>query len=100
MGPVTEIKKDRMQIRIDAHAKKIIERAAGYARKSVSEFVINHSLAAAERILEECEKITLPDDDWDALYEALVHPPEPNEALKTAYKKYRRVKGAAVESKK
>ncbi len=92
MTSISEIKKDRMQIRIDSHTKKIIERAAGYSHKSISEFVISHSLAAAERLLEEHEKITLSDADWEVFYDALANPPKPNKALKKAYKKYRKVK--------
>jgi hypothetical protein len=45
--------------------------------------------AAAERIINSHEKITLSARDWEVFYDALVNPPEPNERLKEAARRYR-----------
>ncbi|MEW6736261.1 MAG: DUF1778 domain-containing protein [Acidobacteriota bacterium] len=81
-------KNDRMQIRIDAYSKSKIEKAASYCHQTVSEFVTANALAAADRVLEEQEKITLSDEDWDLFYDALVNPPQPNDTLRAAFKRY------------
>jgi uncharacterized protein (DUF1778 family) len=55
----------------------------------VTEFVMNNALAAAERVIEEREKITLAPADWDLFYEALTNPPELNRKLKAAARRNR-----------
>jgi uncharacterized protein (DUF1778 family) len=88
MSQSQDSKSDRMQIRIDAFSKSKIEKAANYCHQTVSEFVTAQALAAAERVLEEHDKITLPDEDWELFYSALVNPPQPNAKLKAAFKRY------------
>lgn len=79
----------RLQVRLDAGAKKLLQRAAGYSRTSLSQFVLSTALREAERIVERHEVITLTDAEWDRFYAALENPPEPNAALKEAYEQYR-----------
>jgi uncharacterized protein (DUF1778 family) len=89
MARSTTVKRDRMHLRIDASAKRKLERAAAYEQTSVTDFVMVNALAAAERVIEAREKITLAPADWDVFYEALINPPEPNEKLKAAARRYR-----------
>jgi uncharacterized protein (DUF1778 family) len=88
MSQTDHIKPDRIQIRVDAHTKKKLERAAFHQHQTLSEFMTHHALTAAERVLAEQEKITLSDADWTQFYNALVNPPEPNEALRSAMSDY------------
>lgn len=88
MAQPDSLKNDRLQIRMDTFSKSKIEKAANYCHQTISEFVITNSLAAADKVLEEQEKITLPEADWELFYEALINPPEPNETLKAAFKRY------------
>jgi len=92
MPTTAKTKSDRMQIRIDDFSKSKIERAARYSRKTVSEFVIANTMAAADRVIEEHDRVTLSDQDWDVFYEALTNPPKPNKTLKAAFKRYRQAK--------
>jgi uncharacterized protein (DUF1778 family) len=92
MPTTTKTKSDRMQIRIDDFSKNKIERAARYSHKTVSEFVITNAMAAADRVIEEHDRVTLSDQDWDTFYEALTNPPKSNKALKGAFKRYRQTK--------
>ena len=51
--------------------------------------MLANAVAAAERVIDSHEKITLQTKDWDAFYDALINPPEPNEKLKNAARRYR-----------
>ena len=89
MSQTTEAKRDRMHLRLDAKTKHKLEQAAAYMETSVTDFVLANALEAAERIIDSREKITLSAKDWDVFYDALINPPEPNEALKEAARRYR-----------
>jgi uncharacterized protein (DUF1778 family) len=89
MGQTADVKRDRMHLRLDAMTKHKLERAAAYVEKSVTDFVLANAVAAAERVINSHEKITLSPRDWDTFYDALINPPEPNEKLKEAARRYR-----------
>ncbi|MGE4219728.1 MAG: DUF1778 domain-containing protein [Alphaproteobacteria bacterium] len=89
MTASTDTKRDRMHLRLDARTKRKLERAAAYAETSVSDFVLANALAAAERVIDSNESQTLSDRDWDAFQEALLNPPQPNETLQRAVRRYR-----------
>jgi uncharacterized protein (DUF1778 family) len=89
MAQSAHIKRDRMHLRLDSRTKSTLERAAAYAETSVTDFVLANAVAAAERVIDSHETITLAAADWDGFYDALVNPPEPNEVLKAAARRYR-----------
>ncbi len=89
MAQTTGLKRDRMHLRLDAKTKRKLERAAAYEETTVSAFVLANAVAAAERVIESHEKITLSARDWDVFFDALVNPPEPNEKLREAARRYR-----------
>lgn len=83
------VKHARVHLRMDGRSKRTLERAAAYEETTVSRFVLSSAIAAAERIIESRERIVLPATDWDTFYDALLNPPEPNEALRAAAHRYR-----------
>ncbi len=89
MGRTAEAKRDRMHLRLDAKTKRKLERVAAYEETSVSDFVVANAAAAAERVIDSREKIALSAMDWKVFYDALINPPEPNEKLKEAARRYR-----------
>lgn len=89
MAPTTDAKRARMHLRLDDKTKRKLERAAAYEETSVSDFVLANAVAAAERVIDAREKITLPAADWDAFYRALVKPPQPTKHLRKAVRRYR-----------
>ena len=89
MAEAAGLKHARVHLRLDAGAKRKLERAAAYEETTVSRFVLNNALAAAERVIESHERIVLPATDWDAFHDALVDPPEPNVVLRQAARRYR-----------
>ena len=89
MAHAADAKRDRMHLRLDARTKRKLERAAAYEDTSVGSFVLANAVAAAERVIGAHEKITLSAPDWERFYDALIHPPAPNRALKKAVRRYR-----------
>jgi uncharacterized protein (DUF1778 family) len=85
----TSPKRDRMHLRLDAASKRKLERAAAYAEKTVSEFVLSQALEAADQVLEAHEQHVLSTADWEAFCKALDRPPRPNKALKQGFRRYR-----------
>jgi uncharacterized protein (DUF1778 family) len=57
--PTIATKESRMNIRCNGLARDLLDRAATYAHQSVSEFVLSHALASAEKLVQEQECITL-----------------------------------------
>jgi uncharacterized protein (DUF1778 family) len=85
-------KDNRLQVRLDIQSKQILQRAAGYRRKGVSQFVLSTALVEAEKIIREHEAMTLSGRDWTALLNALAHPPAPNKTLRKAFAAYGKAK--------
>ena len=89
MTATAGLKKDRVQLRLDAASKRKLERAAAYEETSVSRFVLANAVAAAERVIDSHERVVLSAADWEAFHDALLDPPEPNAALMKAARRYR-----------
>jgi uncharacterized protein (DUF1778 family) len=83
------VKRGRMHLFLDARTKRKLERAAAYQGTSVSDFVLASAVSAAERVIDAHEKIVLPTADWEAFYDALIHPPRPNRRFRQAVRRYR-----------
>ncbi len=81
----SQTKTERVQVRIDPEAKRMLERAATLANMTVSAFVVNNALEAADHLIRERERVVLSDQDWEIFSAALVNPPEPNAALRKAF---------------
>jgi uncharacterized protein (DUF1778 family) len=79
----------RLQMRIDPATKALLERAADCVHESLTQFVLEHAVAAANQVIAQHEqKITLQEKDWEVFFAALTNPPEPNAALKRAAQDY------------
>ena len=83
-----DLKRERVNLRLDAKSKRKLERAATYEETTVSRFVLSNAISAAERVIEAHERTLLPATDWDAFHEALLNPPTPNLALRQAARRY------------
>jgi uncharacterized protein (DUF1778 family) len=84
----TTAKENRLNIRCDNHARQMLNKAAAYAHVSISEFVLSHALASAERVIQEHESITLQPADFQAFLAALDQSVEPNTALHRAFNRH------------
>jgi len=93
MSSTAEAKDDRLQVRLTADAKAVLQRAANYRHKTVSQFVLATALAEAEKVIRENEAVSLSGADWKVFYDALNNPPAPNAALRKAFAKYQKAAG-------
>ncbi len=90
MAGAETVKQARMHIRLDALSKRKLERAAAYAHKSLSEFVLGQALQAADEVIHKHETLTLTRADWNVFLDALENPPEPNARLKLAFAEHKK----------
>ena len=90
MANAETAKQERMHIRLDTPSKQKLERAAAYAHKSLSEFVLGQALHAADEMIQEHETLMLELADWDVFLDALDNPPEPNVKLRQAFAEHKK----------
>jgi uncharacterized protein (DUF1778 family) len=81
-------KKSRLNIRCRGHARELLDKAATYARVSVSEFALSRALVSAEEVIRAHEAITLRPEDFLAFLDALDGPHQPNPALERAFERH------------
>jgi uncharacterized protein (DUF1778 family) len=93
MPRTAQIKESRLQVRLDAASKSVLQRAADYRHKSVSQFVLSTALEEAEKIVRENEVASLSSADWTIFFDALIDPPPPNAELRKAFAKYQKARG-------
>jgi len=78
----------RLKIRCDEQTQALLDRAAGYARVTLSEFVLSRAVEAAEHVVRERKSITLQQADFTAFLAALDKPTEPSPALLKAAERH------------
>jgi len=89
------IRSARLEARISESQKALIERAAAYEGRSVTDFVVSTLAAAADSVIREHELVRLTQTQSQAFVEALLHPKAPNAALRRAARHHQE----SVESK-
>jgi uncharacterized protein (DUF1778 family) len=89
----TKPKMERLEARLPADVKTIIQHAADITGRSLSDFIVSSALKAAEETIREREVIVLSARDSIALVEALLNPKGPNEALLAAARRHRELLG-------
>ena len=82
--PNSTSKSARLETRISPEQKELIERAAAYAGRSVSDFVVANVEIAAKRVVEEYERLRLNQSQSRTLVDALLSPNRPNKRLRAA----------------
>lgn len=80
----------RLETRITAAQKELIDLAAAYEGRSVSDFVVQTVQEAAKAVVREHESMRLSRKQSELLVKALLNPPKPNDALQEAAREYRR----------
>jgi uncharacterized protein (DUF1778 family) len=93
MSVVTESEElSRIHFRLPQEAKEVIERAALALGLTVTDFAISSLLQSAHEALERQAQRQLSDRDRDIFLAMLDQKSEPNEALKQAARRYKRLK--------
>ena len=85
---------ERLEARITAEQKALIQRAAELEGRSVTDYVIASLQDSARRTLESHETIALSAADSRAFVDALLDPPPVNARLKDSVRRYRSATGA------
>lgn len=88
-GPRSE----RLEARISAEQKALFQRAAELQGRTLTDFIVASVQDAAVRTIDEMQVIRLSVEDSKAFAEALLNPPEPNERLRAAARRYMDVMG-------
>ena len=81
-------KEERVQARVNADTKALLERAARLRGVSLSDFMVSSASEAATRTVQEHTLIHLSAQDSKVFAEALLNPPAPNEALRRAKERH------------
>ncbi len=82
-------KSARIEARVSQEQKELIERAAAFSGRTVSDFVLAHAELAAKKLIEEREKLQLDQAQSRMLVDALLAPGKPNKKLKGAMARHR-----------
>lgn len=83
------VKAERLEARVTAEQKKLIERAAALQGRSLTDFVLTSVQDAARRAIEEHNLLTLSVRDSEAFVDALLNPRPVNDRLRDTIRRYR-----------
>lgn len=79
---------ERLETRLTTEQKERIQRAAKLRNLSVSDFVVQSSLEAAEQVIQTEQILSLSAQDSELFVQALLTPREPNAKLKAAFQSH------------
>jgi len=86
---VDRIRGERLEARITADQKALIQRAAELEGRSVTDYVVSSVQDAAKRTVEAHEVIVLSATESRAFVDALLNPPPVNPRLRDSVQRYR-----------
>lgn len=87
------VRGERLETRMTADQKSLIERAAALQGRSVTDFVLSSVQDAARRAIEEHQRLELSLRDSQAFVEALMNPVPVNDRLRDTVGRYREKTG-------
>ena len=88
---IRQARTERVQMRVDPVAKRMLKRAAEISNMTVSDFVASRALDAASKMVSKGERIVVSDQDWNLIVGTLADPPEPNAELRRAFAEHKRL---------
>ena len=80
---------ERVEARVTREQKQLLERAAALQGRSLTDFVLTSAEAAAAKTISRHHLLQLTAEDQVVFVGALLHPPAPSKALRTAVARYR-----------
>jgi uncharacterized protein (DUF1778 family) len=87
------VRGERLETRVTAEQKSLIEHAAALQGRTVTDFVLTSVQDAARRAIEEHRRLDLTVRDSQAFVDALIHPQPVNDRLRETVRRYRRATG-------
>ena len=91
--PADRIRGERLEARVTADQKALIQRAAELEGRSVTDYVVSSVQDAAKRTVEAHEVIVLSATESRAFVDALLSPPPVNARLRDSVRRYRAATG-------
>ena len=91
MARTSSARTARLEARIRPEQMQLLKRAAELQGRSVSDFVVAAAQDAAAKAIADIEVIRLSRAASEAFAALLINPPEPNAALRRAFKNHRRL---------
>lgn len=90
MSEIPNAAKDsRIDLRVTAEQKSLLEQAASMQGVSLSAYTLLHLIPQAQEDIERQERLMLSNRDRDLFLSAIVNPPKLKGKLKTAIAQYR-----------
>ena len=89
--PRTARRQERISLRVSPRSKQKLERAAAYADKTLTDFMIDVGLHEANALVRENEIIALDSNEWKRFQKLLLNPAKPNKRLRKAFAERTRV---------
>jgi uncharacterized protein (DUF1778 family) len=87
------VRGERLETRVTAEQKRLIERAAALQGRTVTDFVLTSVQDAARRAIEEHQILDLSLRDSQAFVQALIEPTPVNDRLRDTIRRYRQRAG-------
>ena len=81
MATASRRREERLEVRLSASAKGLLQRAAAVRRQSISAFMLDSGISAAEQTLTDRREFRLPAKVYDAFVAALDAPVKPKPRL-------------------
>ena len=81
----------RLEARITPETKALLQKAADLEGRTLTDFVISSVQAEALRVIERHQILKLSMSDAESFVDAILNPPQPNDALKAAALRYKQV---------
>ena len=88
MMNVVVAKQDRIGARVPHEVYATLCRAAELTGATVNQFLVQAALKEAQAVIERDEVIRLSPRDWNWLLGLVDNPPQPNDKLQAALKRY------------
>ena len=87
------VRGERLETRVTADQKSLIETAAALQGRTVTDFVLTSLQDAARRAIEEHQRLDLSVRDSEAFVAALINPQPVNDRLRETARRYRQATG-------
>ena len=87
------IRSQRLETRVTAEQKSLVERAAALSGQTVTDFVLASVQSAARKAIEEHQRFELSTRDSELFVKSLLEPAPVNERLRDTVRRYREAAG-------
>ena len=79
--------RDRWEFRVEAEADEFVRRAADVSHRTLTDFVVEAAVVAADRVLGDRTRFALDDEQWTRFVELLDRAPQENPGLTKLFAK-------------